>query len=250
MKTRNIFFTVVLLSAVTALFTSCSEIAKKVAMKALEESADYEKADTVKWGRVVEQDLDLPEFTTIDAKGAVRIVFLQDTTCAVRVRGNEKCIAEYKFAVRKDELKVEPRGFNGSVKKGSPAVTLYVSAPNLSDIEFAGAGELEMPDATTLFGSLDIEMEGAGKISVNDLTVESLNIEVSGAGKCTLAKVVASDDIEIEVNGAGDVNANVFCQELSVELNGAGMAVLSGECKNFVCGENGASKVDASKLKR
>ena len=249
MKSRSIFFSMLLAVASTFL-TSCTDMVKKIAMKALDESAEFEKKDTVKWGRVVEQDLDLPAFTAIDAKGVVRIVFTQDSIFSVRARGNEKCIADYKFSVKKDELKVEPKDFNGSVKKSSPAVTLFISAPSLSDVEIAGAGKLEMTGAIAQTGSLDIEMAGAGDISIDDLTIEALNIEVNGAGKCALAKVTATGDIEIEVNGAGDVNANVFCQELTVELNGAGNAVLSGECTSFVCEENGASKVDFSNLKR
>lgn len=249
MKTRSSFYFIMLLAALT-IFTSCTEMAKKFAMKALDEAAEFEKEDTAKWGRVVEQDLDLPAFAAIDAKGAVRIVFTQDSVCSVRVRGNEKCLEEYKFEVRKDELKAAPKDFNGRVKKDSPGVTLFISAPTLSEVEIAGAGKLELTGAIAQAGPLDIEMAGAGEISIDDLAVESLNIEVSGAGRCDLAKVVAKGDIEIEVNGAGDITANVFCQELSVELNGAGNAVLSGECKNFVCEENGASKVDISNLKR
>ncbi|MBQ8969079.1 MAG: DUF2807 domain-containing protein [Bacteroidaceae bacterium] len=249
MKSRSIFIFFMLLSAAT-FFNSCGDMVKKVAMKALEETSAFEKEDTVKWGPIVEQGLDLPAFTTIDAKGAVRVVFIQDSVSSVRVRGNEKCLEAYKFEVRKDELKVVPKNFDGSVKKDSPAVTLFVSAPCLSEIEFAGAGNLDIPEAVSQPGSLDVEMEGAGEINIADLAVKSLNIEVNGAGRCILSKVTATEDIEIEVNGAGDVNAHVFCEELTVELNGAGHAVLSGECKKLNCEENGASKIDFSNLKR
>ena len=183
-----------LLSAMT-LFTSCTEMAKKLAMKALDESAEFEKEDTVKWGNVVEQELDLTAFTTIDAKGAVRIVFTQDSTFAVRVRGNEKCLEKYKFEVRNDELNVEPKDYNGSVKRSSPAVTLFISAPVLSEVEIAGAGKLELLGTIVLPNKLDIDMAGAGDITIDDLTVEEMNIDMNGAGKCTLAKVTATGDI-------------------------------------------------------
>lgn len=250
MKTRNIFLSAVLLMSAMC-FTSCIEFAKKMAMKGLSESTVFEKEDTVKWGPVVEQDVELPSFSAIDAKGAVRIVFTQDSVCSVRVRTNEKCINDYDFAVRNDELKVAPKDFRGSVNKNTAAITLFVTAPNLTDIEIAGAGKLDMPEAVSLPGSLEVEMAGAGEINIDDLTLTSLNIEISGAGKCSLDKVTASDDIEIEVNGAGEVNANVFCQDLSVELNGAGDAVISGECKGtFTCDQDGACKIDTSNLKR
>ena len=250
MKTRSILIPVVLLSALAFVFTSCKELAHKVAMIAVEKSEVFEYDDTVKWGSVVEQDIDLPPFTAIDAKGLVHIVFKQDSVCSVRVRANKKCLEKYKFSVRKDELNVESSDFDGSVNGHSPAVTLYIAAPNLSSVEFAGAGKLELPGVVELSGPLEVELEGAGEICIDSLTVQSLNVEISGAAKCTLAKVVAADDIEIEVNGASDINANVFCRDLKVEFNGAGNGVLSGECKSFICDENGASKVNFSNLKR
>ena len=251
MKTRRFFLSAVLLSAVAFTFTSCSELAKKMAMKAVNESTEFEK-DTVQWGRVVEQDLDLPTFTAIDAKGAVRIVFTQDSVFSVRARANEKCLQAYQFEVRENELKVQAKdaASRNNVNKHTPAVTLFISAPSLSDIEIAGAGKLEFTGTIIQDGSLDIEMAGAGDVSIEDLTAESLNIEFSGAGKCNIAKATAREDIEIEVNGAGDVNANVFCQDLTVELNGAGNAVVSGKCKSFAYEENGASKIDFSNLNR
>ena len=251
MKTCNLFFSAMLLSALAITFTGCTDFIKNVALKAATESVDYEKEDTAQWGNVIDRDLDLPLFSAIDAKGAVRVVFAQDSICSVRVRGNEKCISDYEFVVRNDKLKVKPQNFSGSVNNRTPSITLFVTAPNLTDIGFAGAGKLEIPDATELPGSLNIELEGAGDISVNGLTAESLNLEISGAGKCDLSNVTTTGDIEIEVNGAADVNANVFCQNLDIELNGAGSAMLSGQCKGtFTCDQNGASKVDTSNLKR
>lgn len=250
MKSRNLFFSFLLLATAATFLASCREMAKKVAMKALEKTVEFEREDTVKWGRVVEQDLDLPAFTSIDAEGAVCVVFTQDTVCSVRVRGNEKCIAGYNFTVRKGELKVRNTNFSGSVNKQTPSVTLFVSAPSLSEVEFAGASRFEMPEAVVQTGSLSVEMDGAGEVRITDLALESLDIEINGAGRCALSKVTATEDIEIEVSGAGNIAANVFCRDLTVELNGAGDAVLSGECKNFFCEENGASKVDFSNLKR
>ena len=249
MKTRSILIPFVLLATLLASLTSCSKMVKKLATVA-SESIDYEKEDTAKWGRVVEQDIELPAFEAIDAKGAVCVVFTQDSVCSVRVRGNEKCIADYTFDVNEGELKVKPKDYTGSVSNRTASITLFITAPNLTEIEFSGAGKLEMPTSVALPGTLDIEMAGAGEINIADLSAESLDVEMSGAGKCDLAKVTTTGDIEIEVSGAGDVNANVFCQNLNVELNGAGSAVLSGECKDFTCEENGASRVDFSNLKR
>ncbi len=250
MRTTKPFLSLVLLSAMVLFFGSCSEMAKKFAMYTIEETTDFENEDTARWGKVIEKDISLPAFSKIDAEGRVCIIFTQDSACSVRVRGNEKCLEDYTFSVNNDELKVDLREFSGSVTKKTAAVTLYVTAPTLSDVDISGAGIVKLQGPMTQPGELNVELSGAGKINMKDVTVGDLDIKINGTGVCTLENATSEKDVEIELNGAGDINANVFCQELSVELNGAGLAVLSGECKHLNCEENGSSKIDFTNLKR
>ncbi len=250
MRTTKSFLSLVLLSAMVLVFGSCSELAKKAAKYAIEETTNFENEDTATWGKVIEKDISLPAFSEIDAEGRVCIIFTQDSVCSVRVRANEKCLENYTFSVKNDELKVDLRDFSGSVTKKTAAVTLYVTAPTLSDVDLSGAGKLKFQGPMTQPGELNVELSGAGEVSMKDVTVGELSIKTNGTGMCTLENVTSEKDVEIELNGAGDINANVFCQELSVELNGAGLAVLSGECKHLNCEENGSSKIDFTNLKR
>ena len=250
MKARFIFTPIVLLVALSIILSSCTEMATKFAEKVAKETMDFEYEDSAKWGSVMEQELSFPAFTSIKTRGKVCIVLSQDSVSSVRVRANKKCIEAYTFDVRRDELRIECKGFKGNVDKNTPLVTFYIAVPNLQELELTGAGKLEVVGTMEQTEPLEIEINGAGKVNIDTLSVASLNVELNGVADCSFAKVMAQGDIEIDVNGAGDINANVFCQELEVELNGAGKAVLSGECKNFVCEENGASKVDFSNLKR
>jgi hypothetical protein len=250
MKTRFIFSPVVLLVVIAVVFSGCTETLNKFVEKIAKESMNFEFEDSVKWGNIVEQNIVLPSFNSIKAKGVTRIVVTQDTACSVRIRANEKCLEAYHFGVKRDELRVEYKDFQGNVDKNTPAITLYVTVPCLEEVEITGAGKMEVSGRMEQVGGLGVEINGVGEVCVDTLSVEGLKLELNGASECTLVKVTAQEDIEIEVNGAGNLNANVFCQELEVELNGAGKAVLSGECKNLVCEENGASRVDFSKLRR
>ena len=250
MKARFIFTPIVLLAALCISLSSCTEMANKFAEKVAKDALDFEYEDSAKWGTVTEQELSFPAFNNIKTKGKVCIVLSQDSVSAVRVRANKKCIEAYKFDVRKDELRIECKDFKGNVNKNTPPVTFYIAVPNLNELEITGAGKLEVVGTMVQEEPLEIEINGAGEVNIDTLSVASLNVKLNGVADCSFANVTAQGDIEIEVNGAGDINANVFCQELEVELNGAGKAILSGECKNFVCDENGASKVDFSNLKR
>ena len=250
MKARFIFTPIMMLVALSIILSSCTEMANKFAEKVAKEALDFEYEDSAKWGTVTEQELSFPAFNSIKTKGKVCIVLSQDSVSAVRVRANKKCIEAYKFDVRKDELRIECKGFKGQVDRNTPPVTFFIAVPNLKELEITGAGKLEVIGTMVQVEPLEIEINGVGEGNIDTLSVASLNVELNGVGDCSFANVTAQGNIEIEVNGAGDINANVFCQELEVELNGAGKAVLSGECKNFVCDENGASKVDFSNLKR
>ena len=250
MKARFILSPIVLLVALSIIFSSCTDAVNKLATAALNHTLEFEHEDTVKWGKIVEKDLDLPAFSTIEAERLVCVVYSQDSICSVRVRANEKCLDAYKFEVRKDELKTKLKDPNHKINNITPGIILYVSAPYLTDVELSGGGKVKLQGNIDMPGTLAIELTGACNLVIDTLSVGELNLEGNGASRCNLAMVSAKENIEIEMNGAGDIDANVFCQGLRVEMNGAGKGTVTGECKNLICDENGASKVDFSKLKR
>ena len=250
MKTRFILSPIILLVALSIILSSCTEAVNKMTSMALNNTFEFEREDSVKWGRIVEENLELSSFSSIEAEGVVCIVYTQDSICSVRVRANEKCLEAYKFEVRKDELNVKLKEGTGNLGKKTPGIILYVTAPSLSAVDFSGGGKVKMVGKIDMPGQMELELNGACNLIVDSLSVGALNLETNGASSCTLNNVTTKEDIEIEINGAGDINANVLCQELRIELNGASKGVFSGECKKLVCEENGASKVDFSKLKR
>ena len=248
MKTRSILFPVVLLAAAFS-FTSCDDTVNKLTSMVMDKSIVYEREDTEKWGEVIDRDLDLPAFSAIDASGAVAIVFAQDSICSVRAHGNEKCLDAYRFEVRKNELEVKLKKGADRINRNTPGVILYVTAPSLTDVETAGGCKIEMQGNIEMPGKMDIEMAGAGILDVDTLSVGDLDLTANGAVRCNIAKLTAKNDVEIEVNGAGEFNANLFCNELNVEFNGAASGVISGECNNYNCENNGACKIDFSNMK-
>ena len=224
MKARFIFSPIVLLVALSVILSSCTEAVNKLASAAINHQFQFEREDTVKWGKIMEQTCEMTDFKTLDIEGVVCVIYGQDSVYSVRLRGNEKCLQAY--------------------------IILYVTAPCLTDVDFSGGGKLMMQGKIDMPGELKVELNGASNFIVDSLTVGNMELETNGAAKCTLTNVVTAGNLEIEMNGAGDIEANVFCQDLRIELNGAGKGVFSGECKKLVCEENGASKVDFSNLKR
>lgn len=249
MKARFILTPIVLLVALSVILSSCTETLNKIAAAATNHQFQFEREDTVKWGRVTEQSYDMSGFSALDVSGVVCVIYGQDSVYSVRIRGNEKCLKAYKVESDGDELKVRIKNGDNITDK-TPGIILYVTAPYLTDVEFSGGGKLMMQGRIDLPGELKVELNGAANFIVDSLSVGALEVETNGAASCTLTRVTAGGDIEIETNGASNINANVFCNELRIEMNGAGQGTFTGECKKLVFDENGASRIDFSKLKR
>ena len=250
MKARFFLTPIVLLVALSILFSSCTEAVNKLASAVVNHTFQFEREDTVMWGKVVEQTCYISDFQSLDIEGVVCVIYTQDSTYSVRVRGNEKCLKEYSVGLDDDELKVRLKNGKDTVNDKTPGIILYVSAPVLTSIDFSGGGKVMMQGQIDMPNELEVELNGASNFIVDSLAVGALDLETNGAAKCSIAKLETKGNIEIEVNGAGEINANVFCQDLRIELNGASNGTFSGECKKLVCEENGASKVDFSNLKR
>lgn len=250
MKLRSILGPVALSIGLAIFLCSCDGLASKITQKVLSVSMDFDYEDSEKWGKVIERDLDLPEFKDIDASGAVKVVFRQDSVCSVRVLCNEKSLDEYEIEVRRKELNVNLKGDGVKVSKQTPALTLFVTAPSLESLEFSGGCELELLGKVDMPVDLELETNGAAHVRVDSLHVCNFDVKLNGAGDFSAREIKADESVELEVNGAGAADVCVYCQDLCVELNGAATAKLSGECKHLKCDENGASNVDFSKLKR
>lgn len=78
---------------------------------------------------------------------------------------------------------------------------------------------------------------------------ENLDIEVNGAGDLKCSGIIVPG-FNIMVNGAGDIDASdILVDALSVEVNGAGDAKLSGEAQTASFRLSGAGDIDARDLK-
>ena len=99
-------------------------------------------------------------------------------------------------------------------------VDITMSLPSLSCLECNGAIDFEAGNLDC-GGDLSIELNGAGDIDIDNLTVGKLRIEINGAGDIDLEGTAAS--AYIEVNGVGDVDiTGLICDDIKTEKNGIG----------------------------
>lgn len=249
MKTRFIFIPIMLALALATALSSCTRFANAMTEYATK-MLDHNYEDSEELGKVVENKVEVRPFAKMDINGAVKVVLTQDSVCTLEVRGNEKCVAEYTITVDDNELDVRRKDGSSNVNEATPRITIYVTAPRMEEVELNGACELSVPGKAAFGGDMEIAGNGASGFNIDTLEVDNLELEMNGAGKVNAAMITASGKVGMEANGAGKIDAQVFCDKLSVEFNGAGKAVLSGECNSLrERGSNAACDIDTSGLK-
>ncbi len=246
MRLRNLFFTVLCASAFIAL-ASCERIAFKAIEFAKEqvnkEVNSFDYTDSEKWGPVVTRSLVIDSFANITTMGAVQIQFTQDSVCTLVVEGNEKAIDEYIIEVENGELDVRHKSGKGKVDKNTPRLTLHLTAPSLSEIYVEGAGDLNLTGDIVQPTPMSVNISGAGDLDIDYLTCGGFDVQIKGAGDADIKQLTCNGDVEMEVSGVGDIEANVKCTDLTLRVNGAGDATLDVNCEYLRTYINGAGNL-------
>ena len=101
----------------------------------------------------------------------------------------------------------------------------------------------------TLYISSKQSIGNATSLKLYITVVEVNDIDVSGAIKLRNKGTYQTENLEIEVSGAGDIKLDVDVENLSMDMSGASETKLSGSAKNFEIEISGAGDLQAKKLK-
>ncbi|MBR5052703.1 MAG: DUF2807 domain-containing protein [Bacteroidaceae bacterium] len=244
MKTRNIFTAILIASA--PCLVSCDKVMNK-AMEAMMESAfNHDYQDSEKWGKVVTVDLPVLAFDEVELSGAVRLEYTQDSIYSVQVYGNEKAIEAYSISSEDQELEVSLKEGRGSVNRNTPAITLRVTAPFLTEVKGMGASDVIFMDSIVQDKELDVNISGAGKLNLGQFKAKELDLTISGAGEVKMDDFSCIEDVEIELSGAANIDGRVECRKLKLKMSGAGDGKLDIHCQQARVSASGAANVALS----
>lgn len=143
------------------------------------------------------------------------------------------------------------------------SVDFYITTPSVSQITLDGASrltvqELNVPKLSIKVSAIsaitlqnlvcnDTRMELAGAYSCDiNATGDCLTITGTGVGKTKLK--FKGGKLEISNSGAGSVKAEVDCQELQAENAGVGKITLKGTADHTNIESSGASTIDTKQL--
>lgn len=252
--------TKVLATIALALFTlsSCNlgKAIKDITVKMKKEmqaTHDYEK-NVEKWGEIITTEVENPmPFSKVQINGNVNVVFTQDSVFSIKMYGNEKAVAAYKywwaeseFVINTEEgVKFDRTQEYNAVTPDTPAITLYITAPFITDIVVYGASNIEISDGLSQDCCLNFQINGAGDIEMEHAKIGGIfTVNISGAGNIDFNDVVCDDNVITHIQGAGNIEAdNLKCKDMDAEVNGAGNIELNVDCDNLKADINGAGDI-------
>lgn len=247
MKLRNIISAIIIASS--ACLVSCDKMVEKGMQAMMESVSNHDYLDSEKWGKVVAIDIPTVGFNEIDLSGAVRLEYKQDSIYSVQVYGNEKAIEAYTITSEDDELVASLKEGTGSINKNTPAITLRITAPFITEIQASGATDIILKDSISQDKELDINIGGAGNVKMDNLCLTE-NLEVITTGAANLEGRVECRKLKLKMSGAGSGNLDINSKQARLTLSGAVNVTVKGECHDFAYAATGSSSVKKEGLNK
>ena len=173
---------------------------------------------------VCAQDAKVSEVRKVDAFSSIEITsvgtihFTQSDTYSFKIEGKEKhgrLLIGFKD------------GKNKRRSNQKDGVTIWISAPDLKEVEFTGVGEFKCEKPLKL-DAVSFEIKGVGEVNVSDLTC---------------------NELKVALRGVGSADIHVTCDYLSAKMGGVGDVTLSGTAGRADISKGGIGGVNTDNLK-
>ncbi len=191
-------------------------------------------------GDIVSEEREVSGFDEIQFTGIGNLIIEQGDEEALVVEADDNIIGLIETEVRGDKLHI---GFKRGVNiVPTSKVKFYLTVKELDRIDLSGVGSIDCDEFETddlefhISGSGDIDFEiiaesietsvsGLGDIDLSG-EVDFHRVQISGSGKYN-AEELGSKDCEVDISGLGSATVNVS-DNLDIEINGAGNVYYKG----------------------
>lgn len=165
-------------------------------------------------------------FSSIEVTSVATIYFTQADTYSLKIEGKKEYVKTTSTTVKDGCLVI---GFkdNSQNNQRDKGVYIYLTAPDLKDVEFTGVGSFNCNTPLKL-NDVKFCVEGVGKLNVKDLTCRELTVKLEGVGKA---------------------NVHVDCDRLEAGMEGIGSVTLTGTAGTANISKGGIGSVNTRGLK-
>lgn len=166
-------------------------------------------------------------FSSIEVTSVATVYFTQKDTYSLRIEGREDYVTSTTTDVKNNRLIIGFKNRKNGENNRNKGVKIWLTAPDLKEVEFTGVGSFNCEEPLKL-DDMKFEVEGVGKVNVEDLTCKTLKVSMEGVGKA-------------------DIHVN--CDYLRASIDGVGSVTLSGSAAKADISKDGIGRVNTRDLK-
>ena len=173
-------------------------------------------------GTSVSELRDHQDFSEIHLSMAATVYVTQSTEYSVEVVAAENLLPIIETEQKGDKLEIDLK--RGKCLKGSSDVKVYISTPNIEELNISGSGSIYVDNYLST-QSLKINISGSGDVDIDSLSNERLEINISGSGEVEMTSLDTAQTQEIDISGSGSISA-LYAPALQSDIHISG----SGGC--------------------
>ena len=171
-------------------------------------------------GSIITEARQVSGFNKVQLDGAGTLTIIKGDSESLQIEADDNVLPELTSDVTGNTLVlgIEENWLQKAVIP-TQSINYVLTVTDLSDVTINGAADLNLDGFET--DSLTIEINGAGKITVTDLTAKNFEFVINGTANSQLSGEV--NDLSIQVNGMGNVSAgSLQASSADIEINGLG----------------------------
>lgn len=188
---------------------------------------------------VTSRKISVADFNALEVGSACKVIYVPGE-CGLEIRTHNNIFDYIEPFVENGVLNIST---NFSNVRKIDTLEIYVQSPYLNSVSASGAVEFYAENGLTAQEDFELEVSGAGDVSIKALKAENADVSMSGAAKLDLAEIDCRD-LMLGISGAGKVNVTGRAETADVSVSGAGKIDLSKlECEDVHIFASGASRV-------
>ncbi|MCC9136282.1 GIN domain-containing protein [Pontibacter silvestris] len=179
------------------------------------------------------------DFEEITVSGPYHVQLKQGDNYSIRVRGERSDLRRLKIDQDENELNIGYTEKSINLFDNREPILVQITAPNIRKIDLSGAIKADVGNLTA--NDLEVNLSGATK-AVIDVRVQNLKVDIAGASASSFTGT--TETLELDASGACKIEAEEL-RANSVDIEVSGVAVANVYATNTLrANASGASKIE------
>ncbi len=173
-------------------------------------------------GKLATQEFTFSDFKQVDVGSAFEVEITQADSYRVSITADDNLFEHIRVVKEGGTLKI---GLKAITNLGPVTLKAEVTMPQLQGLEFSGAtrGTVSGFSSTE---NLDVEVSGASRVELVEMSAGDVKFDVSGASKVTGDLIAGNADFD--VSGASSVQLEGSASDMVADVGGASRVKLAG----------------------